>query len=66
MRIKYSKWEAILIHEEGNKTMLGADSSHELLDYYKKSETTVRMILYKSTHNNTRLIKHAEYGPEWK
>lgn len=66
MRIKYKNYEALIIHEKGNRTGFGCDFAAEALRRFKESKTAVRMVLFASTHNNTRLKKHAEYGMEFK
>lgn len=66
MRIKYKNYEALIIHEKGNRTGFGCDFAAEALRRFKESKTAVRMVLFVSTHNNTRLKKHAEYGMEFK
>lgn len=65
-RIKYQNYEAILIHEKGNRTGFGSDFINEALVKFKNSKTAVKMILFKSTHNNTRLKKIGEYGIEFR
>ena len=55
-----------MIHEKGNRTGFGCDFAAEALRRFKESKTAVRMVLFVSTHNNTRLIKYAEYGMEFK
>lgn len=66
VRIKYRNYEALLIHEKGNRTGYGCDFAAEALRHFKSSKTAVKMILWVSTHNNTRLKLHATYGPEHK
>ena len=66
MRIKYANYEALLIHEKGNRSSFGCDFEAEALRRFKASKTAVKMVLFVSTHNNTRLKKHAEYGMEFK
>lgn len=65
-RNKYANYEAILIHEAGNKTRFGCDFAGEALRKFKASKTAVKMIVWQSTYNNTRLKKYAEYGSEFK
>lgn len=65
MRIKYKNYEALMIHEKGNRTSFGCDFAAEALRRFKESKTAVRMVLFISTHNNTRLKKYAEYGKEF-
>jgi len=55
-----------MIHEKGNRTGFGCDFGYEALRRFKESKTAVRMVLFVSTHNNTRLKKYAEYGMEFK
>ncbi len=66
MRVKYKNYEALMIHEKGNRTGFGCDFAAEALRRFKESKTAVRMVLFVSTHNNTRLKKYAEYGMEFK
>jgi hypothetical protein len=66
MRIKYANYEALLIHEKGNRSGFGCDFAIEALRRFKASKTAVKMVLFVSTHNNTRLKKYAEYGMEFK
>ena len=66
MQIKYKNYEALLIHEKGNRTGFGCDFADEALKRFKASKTAVKMVLFVSTHNNTRLKKHNEYGVEFK
>ena len=66
MRIKYANYEALLIHEKGNRSRFGCDFAAEALRRFKASKTAVKMVLFVSTHNNTRLKKLAEYGMEFK
>lgn len=61
MRIKYSNYEAILIHEKGNRTGFGCDFHAEAIRIFAGSKTAIKMILFKSTHNNTRLKIIAKY-----
>lgn len=63
---KFRNYEALFIHEKGNRTSFSCDFAAEALDRFRKSPTSVKMILFKSTHNNTRLKKYAEYGSEFK
>jgi hypothetical protein len=66
MKIKYRNYEALIIHEKGNRTGFGCDFADEALKTFKASKTAIQMVLFRSTHNNTRLKKHAEYGLEFK
>jgi hypothetical protein len=66
MRIKYKNYEALMIHEKGNRSGFGCDFADEALKRFQASKTAVRMVLFVSTHNNTRLKKYAEYGLEFK
>lgn len=66
MRIKYKNYEALMIHEKGNRTGFGCDFAAEALNRFQSSKTAVRMVLFVSTHKNTRLKKYAEYGMEFK
>ncbi len=55
-----------MIHEKGNRSRFGCDFAAEALKQFQATKTAVRMVLFVSTHNNTRLKKHAEYGLEFK
>lgn len=66
MRIKYKNYEALLIHEKGNRSGFGCDFADLALKRFKESKTAIKMVLFVSTHNNTRLKKYAEYGMEFK
>ena len=66
MRIKYKNYEALMIHEKGNRSRFGCDFADEALKQFQATKTAVRMVLFVSTHNNTRLKKYAEYGMEFK
>ena len=66
MRIKYKNYEALLIHEKGNRSGFGCDFADQALKRFKESKTAVKMVLFVSTHNNTRLKKYAEYGMQFK
>lgn len=65
-KIKFKNYEALIIHEKGNRTGFGCDFANEALDKFKTSKTAIKMILFVSTHNNTRLKKFSEYGIEFK
>lgn len=54
-KIKYLSYEAILIHERGNRTSISADFYFELMDRFKNHPTAVKMIVLKATHNKTRI-----------
>ena len=62
MRIKYKNYEAILIHEKGNRSSYGCDFLAEAVRRFESSKTAVSMIVFKATHNNTRLKKQSEYS----
>jgi len=66
MRIKYSNYEAILIHEKGNRTGFGCDFHAEAIRIFAGSKTAVEMIVLKATHNNTRLKVIAKYDSDYK
>jgi hypothetical protein len=66
MKIKYKNYEALMIHEKGNRTGFGCDFAAEALKIFKESKTAVRIVLFVATHNNTRLKLHAIHGMEFK
>jgi len=66
MSIKYKNYEALLIHKKGNRSRFGCDSTGEALKRFMESKTAIRMLLFISTHNKTRLKKYTEYGMEFK
>ena len=66
MKIKFQNYEALLIHEKGNRSAFGCNYADEALKKFTARKTAVKMVLFVSTHNNTRLKKHAEYGMEFK
>ena len=66
MKTKFKNYEAIYTHEKGNKTRMGCDFAAEAMKRFKESRTATKMELFKSTHNNTRLKKHAEYDLKFK
>jgi hypothetical protein len=63
---KFGNYEALLIHEKGNRSGFSCDFANEAIKRFKASKTAVKMVLFVSTHNNTRLKKYAEYGPQSK
>jgi hypothetical protein len=55
MRIKYENYECIFIHEKGNRTSCGCSFLAHAFNEFEKDKTAVKMTIFKSTHNNTRL-----------
>jgi hypothetical protein len=63
---RYKNYELLLVHPSGNTTNMGVDFFGEALRYFQNHPTAVKMIVFKATHNNTRLEKHSDYGPDEK
>lgn len=66
MKVKYRNYEAVFIHFDGTKTSFGCDFGNEALEKFKSIKTAQKMLLYISTHNNTRLKLCEEYGLAFK
>jgi hypothetical protein len=65
-KVKFSNYEALFIHKKGNRTGGRYDFAHEALKAFKRSKTAIKCVVFKATHNNTRLKKFTEYDEAFK
>jgi len=54
-KIKYANYEALFIHEAGNRTSGSYNGSMEAIKIFYNDPKKIILRLYKSTNNNTRL-----------
>lgn len=60
MAVKYKNYECLLIRKD-KKTYFGCDYLSEATNLFKTKTTIIQMVVWKATHNNTRLKIYRTY-----